>query len=64
MIGSRFRRGLPEFAATIGKAGLRGANVTVPHKEAAFAACDRLTAAARAVGAVHALARGRAVMRR
>lgn len=47
--------GFPEFAATIGKAGLRGANVTVPHKEAAFAACDRLTAAARAVGAVNTL---------
>ena len=35
--------------------GLVGANVTVPHKEAAFAACERLTDAARATGAVNTL---------
>lgn len=46
---------LPRFVATIGHDGLRGANVTVPHKEAAFAACDRLTDAARAIGAVNTL---------
>ncbi len=32
--------------------GLVGANVTVPHKEAAFAACDGLTDAAAGLGAV------------
>ena len=36
-------------------AGGRGLNVTVPHKEAAFAACDRLTDSARATGAVNTL---------
>jgi shikimate dehydrogenase len=43
------------FAAGIGKAGLVGANVTAPHKEAAFAACDRLTANAAQLGAVNTL---------
>ncbi len=43
------------FAAGIGRDGLLGANVTVPHKEAAFAACDELTATARALGAVNVL---------
>lgn len=33
--------------------GYAGGNVTVPHKEEAFAACDRLTERARAVGAVN-----------
>lgn len=36
-------------------AGLRGANITIPHKEAAFALCDRLDDAARAAGAVNTL---------
>jgi shikimate dehydrogenase len=44
-----------EFAATIGRNGLVGANVTVPHKEEAFAACDKLTANAADVGAVNTL---------
>ncbi|HLX98961.1 MAG TPA: shikimate dehydrogenase [Roseiarcus sp.] len=44
-----------EFAATIGKDGLLGANVTAPHKEAAFAACDRRTPVAEALGAVNTL---------
>jgi shikimate dehydrogenase len=44
-----------EFAATIGTAGLLGANVTVPHKESALVACDRATNAARAIGAVNTL---------
>jgi shikimate dehydrogenase len=43
------------FAARIGKSGLVGANVTAPHKEAAFAACDVLTANARELGAVNTL---------
>jgi shikimate dehydrogenase len=43
------------FARGVGAGGLRGANVTVPHKEAAFAACDRLTPSARAIGAVNTL---------
>ena len=42
------------FAARIGK-DLLGANVTAPHKEAAFAACDRRTPAAEALGAVNTL---------
>ncbi|MGO8799735.1 MAG: shikimate dehydrogenase [Roseiarcus sp.] len=44
-----------EFAAGVGRAGLIGANVTAPHKEAAFAACDRLTAAAADLGAANTL---------
>ena len=36
-------------------AGFRGLNVTVPHKEAAFALADRHDAAARAIGAVNLL---------
>jgi len=47
--------GFAEFAASIGVDGLVGANVTVPHKEAAFAACDQLTDSARATGAVNTL---------
>jgi shikimate dehydrogenase len=43
------------FAASIGVDGLRGANVTVPHKVTAFAECDRRTRAAEAMGAVNTL---------
>ena len=43
------------FAQSIGRDGLVGANVTVPHKEAAFAACDELTANAADLGAVNTL---------
>ena len=43
------------FADKIGKDGLLGANVTVPHKETAFAACDRRTPVAKALGAVNTL---------
>jgi len=43
------------FAASIGVDRLVGANVTLPHKEAAFAACGELTAAARGAGAVNTL---------
>jgi shikimate dehydrogenase len=35
--------------------GFVGANVTVPHKEAAFAACDRVDETARRIGAVNTL---------
>ncbi len=35
--------------------GLRGVNVTVPHKEAAYRACDRLDDFARKVGAVNTI---------
>ncbi|HME85485.1 MAG TPA: shikimate dehydrogenase [Roseiarcus sp.] len=43
-----------QFAARIG-GELLGSNVTAPHKEAAFAACDRRTQAAEALGAVNTL---------
>lgn len=35
--------------------GFRGANVTIPHKEAAFAVCDAVDATARRAGAVNTL---------
>lgn len=35
--------------------GFRGANVTIPHKEAAFAICDEVDAPARRAGAVNTL---------
>ena len=44
-----------EFAAKIGVGGLAGANVTAPHKEAAFSACDARTPVADALGAVNTL---------
>jgi shikimate dehydrogenase len=44
-----------QFADTIGGDGFRGANVTAPHKEAAFDACDRRTPVAEALGAVNTL---------
>ena len=44
-----------EFAARIGEDELVGANVTAPHKEAAFSACDRRTPVAEALGAVNTL---------
>ena len=44
-----------EFADRIGEGGLVGANVTVPHKEAAFSACDARTPVAEALGAVNTL---------
>ncbi len=43
------------FADRIGQDGLVGANVTVPHKEAAFSACDQRTEVAEALGAVNTL---------
>jgi shikimate dehydrogenase len=44
-----------QFADTIGKDGFLGANVTAPHKEAAFEVCDRRTDVAEALGAVNTL---------
>ncbi|GAB0115101.1 shikimate dehydrogenase [Acidisoma sp. C75] len=46
-------------------AGFRGANVTIPHKEAAFALCDVVEETARAAGAVNTLvfAEGRIIGR-
>ena len=43
------------FASRIREGELAGANVTVPHKEAAFAACDERTAVAEALRAVNTL---------
>jgi len=49
----------PEFAAKIREGELVGANVTVPHKEVAFSACDGRTPVAEALGAVNTLWRER-----
>lgn len=45
----------PYFIKTLGEKGLRGGNVTLPHKEAAFALCDKYDEAAKAIGAVNTL---------
>jgi shikimate dehydrogenase len=42
-------------ARVLGAAGFRGANVTIPHKEAALALAHEATAAARAIGAANTL---------
>jgi shikimate dehydrogenase len=47
--------GFAAFAQTIRNGELVGANVTVPHKESAFAACDWLSANAAGLGAVNTL---------
>jgi shikimate dehydrogenase len=50
-----------DFAAAVRglrAAGFRGANVTIPHKEAAFAICDTVSARARRAGAVNTLVFG------
>jgi len=44
-----------DVVAELGRRGVRGANVTVPHKLAVIAACDVLTEEARLVGAVNTL---------
>ncbi len=47
-----------QFVAVVGTlraAGYRGASVTIPHKEAAFALVDRLSDSAAAIGAVNTL---------
>ena len=46
---------LGEVVGALGRVGIRGANVTVPHKLAVMAACDVLTEEARLVGAVNTL---------
>jgi shikimate dehydrogenase len=43
----------PEFLRNLGPQGYAGGNVTVPHKEAAFAICDRLSPVADKLGAVN-----------
>lgn len=45
----------PEFLATLWKNGYRGGNVTIPHKEAAFAQVARRDDAAEQIGAVNTL---------
>jgi shikimate dehydrogenase len=44
-----------QFVDKIGRDGFLGANVTAPHKEAAFEACDRRTPVAEALGAANTL---------
>ncbi len=44
-----------ETVRALGGAGFRGANVTIPHKEAALAVADEASAAARAIGAANTL---------
>jgi shikimate dehydrogenase len=44
-----------QLADKIGKDGFLGANVTAPHKEAAFDVCDQRTDVAEALGAVNTL---------
>jgi shikimate dehydrogenase len=44
-----------ETARALGAAGFRGANVTIPHKEAALALADDASPAARAIGAANTL---------
>ncbi|MGX5804638.1 shikimate dehydrogenase [Bradyrhizobium sp. Arg314] len=46
---------LAAFLGSLGQSGLRGGNVTIPHKEAAFALVDRRDEAAEAIGAVNTL---------
>lgn len=45
----------PAFLARLPQAGFRGGNVTLPHKETAFAHVERPDAAAAAIGAVNTL---------
>ncbi|MFC4624458.1 shikimate dehydrogenase [Daeguia caeni] len=44
-----------DFVSTLAENGLAGGNVTIPHKEAAYAASERLDEAAKAIGAVNTL---------
>jgi shikimate dehydrogenase len=45
----------PETARALGDAGFAGANVTIPHKEAALALADEASDTARAIGAANTL---------
>ncbi|MCJ2006484.1 shikimate dehydrogenase [Methylobacterium sp. E-041] len=47
-----------EFFRRLPESGFAGGNVTIPHKEAAFALSDSLTPRARAIGAVNTLVVG------
>ena len=49
------RSASPPRCARLADLGFRGANVTIPHKEAAFAVCDRVDATAHRAGAVNTL---------
>lgn len=53
---------LAAFVETLRGPDWRGCNVTVPHKVAALALCDRLTTVAEAVGAVNTIYRDGAVL--
>lgn len=44
-----------ETVSALPQAGFRGANVTIPHKEAALAVADEASAAARSIGAANTL---------
>ncbi|MCU0888744.1 MAG: shikimate dehydrogenase, partial [Rubritepida sp.] len=44
-----------ECVRALAACGFRGMNVTIPHKEAAFAVCDTVSARARRAGAVNTL---------
>ncbi|MEA2313698.1 MAG: shikimate dehydrogenase [Solirubrobacteraceae bacterium] len=46
---------LAQTTRALGAAGFRGANVTIPHKQAALELCDRASEAARAIGAANTL---------
>jgi shikimate dehydrogenase len=48
----------PAVVQALRRAGFRGANVTIPHKEAAFAVCDAVDEVARQAGAVNTLVFG------
>jgi shikimate dehydrogenase len=45
----------PAVVRALAQAGFAGANVTIPHKEAAFAVCDRVDETAHRAGAVNTL---------
>jgi shikimate dehydrogenase len=45
----------PDFLRRLPDSGFAGGNVTIPHKEAAFALCDTLTPRAERIGAVNTL---------
>jgi shikimate dehydrogenase len=49
------QEGAAEFFATLKERGFAGGNVTIPHKEAAFAAATRRDEAAERIGAVNTL---------
>ena len=48
----------PAFLRALPESGFRGGNVTIPHKEAAYALADTLTQRAKTIGAVNTLVVG------